>query len=251
MNKDISPILEGWDYRPDEVSVRKIRGLDGRMKIQMRLDLGLLQMEAEGRPDGQRPYGKESLLEYYLFLAEEHKAKYGTDEDFQLDSEDCAKLRQEATQYYHRYISLFQLGEYEGVIRDTERNLRVFDLVKKYAVKELDTRAFEPYRPYVIMINTRAKGTLCLGRKDYDQALKEIEEGIGKIEDFFRKHNLEHLIKASSEIAFLKGWARKIREERPLTLRQKLERQLQVAIERQEYERAAELRDKIRGLSEP
>ena len=30
----------------------------------MRIDLGLLQMEINGRPDGQRPQGSESLLDW-------------------------------------------------------------------------------------------------------------------------------------------------------------------------------------------
>ncbi|HDH98803.1 MAG TPA: hypothetical protein ENF70_06705 [Deltaproteobacteria bacterium] len=58
-------------------------GADGRPKI---------QMELAGRPDGKRVYGKESLLEHYLSLIRAHKTKYGTDEDFQLDAEDCMKL---------------------------------------------------------------------------------------------------------------------------------------------------------------
>ncbi len=56
MSKDIAVILNGWDYNPDEVTVRRILGLDGRVKIQMRLDLGILQMEVDGRPDGQHPH---------------------------------------------------------------------------------------------------------------------------------------------------------------------------------------------------
>ena len=66
MSQDISFLVQGWDYDPNEVTVRKITGLDGREKIQMRLDLGILQMETEGRPDGRRPFGRESLLEYHL-----------------------------------------------------------------------------------------------------------------------------------------------------------------------------------------
>ena len=31
----------------------------------MRIDLGLIQMEIDGRPDGERPEGYESLLEFY------------------------------------------------------------------------------------------------------------------------------------------------------------------------------------------
>ena len=64
-SKDIVPLLKGWDYEPGTINVRKINGLDGRQKLQMRLDLGLLQMELTGRPDGAKPHGFDSLLEYY------------------------------------------------------------------------------------------------------------------------------------------------------------------------------------------
>src|SRR6476661_1144366 len=64
-SKDIAAILKGWDYEPGTINVRKINGTDGSPKLQMRLDLGLLQMEMTGRPDGVRPHGFESLLEYH------------------------------------------------------------------------------------------------------------------------------------------------------------------------------------------
>ncbi len=66
MSKDLTVLLHGWDYNPNEVTVRRVLGIDGREKIQMRLDLGVLQMEVSGRPDGKRPYGHESLLEYQM-----------------------------------------------------------------------------------------------------------------------------------------------------------------------------------------
>ena len=65
MSKDISNLLNEWMYKPDEVMVRIVPGDDGRSKIQLRVDLGLLQMEMDGRPDGVRPEGFESWLEYY------------------------------------------------------------------------------------------------------------------------------------------------------------------------------------------
>ncbi|HEY2159205.1 MAG TPA: hypothetical protein VGH33_26495, partial [Isosphaeraceae bacterium] len=65
MSKDITPILDGWDYDTDELQVRIIQGLDGADKIQMRVDLGLIQMELAGRPDGVRPFGFDSLLDYH------------------------------------------------------------------------------------------------------------------------------------------------------------------------------------------
>ena len=57
MSEDIRPILAGWNFEPDLVQVRIISGDDGTQKIQMRMDLGLLQMEIDGRPDGERPEG--------------------------------------------------------------------------------------------------------------------------------------------------------------------------------------------------
>src|SRR4051794_7634989 len=54
-SKDVTPVLRGWDYESGTINVRKIYGLDGQPKLQMRLDLGLLQMEMNGRPDGVRP----------------------------------------------------------------------------------------------------------------------------------------------------------------------------------------------------
>ena len=53
-SKDITPVLKGWDYEAGTINVRKVSGLDGSPKLQMRLDLGLLQMEMSGRPDGPR-----------------------------------------------------------------------------------------------------------------------------------------------------------------------------------------------------
>ena len=63
MSKDITTIIAGWEHEPDELQVRIIAGDDGRDKIQMRIDLGLIQMELDGRPDGRRVGDDESLLD--------------------------------------------------------------------------------------------------------------------------------------------------------------------------------------------
>ena len=75
MNFDISHLLEQWDYQPGQVVVRRFVGKDGTEKIQLRVDLGLLQMNAHGRPDGKRPFGNPSLLDYYLAKLQQHAKK--------------------------------------------------------------------------------------------------------------------------------------------------------------------------------
>ena len=72
---DLQSALQGWPYEPEKISVRKILGADGSVRIQMRVELGILQMEAEGRPDGSRPYGCESLLAYYQKRQARHQQR--------------------------------------------------------------------------------------------------------------------------------------------------------------------------------
>ncbi len=63
---DIEPLLEAWDAGPSgAVTVRTITDIDGVEYLQRRLDLGLLQLCVDGRPDGTRPFDCESLLEHY------------------------------------------------------------------------------------------------------------------------------------------------------------------------------------------
>src|SRR6478672_1199962 len=137
-SKDITPLLKGWDFEPGTINVRKIYGLDGEPKLQMRLELGLLQMEMTGRPDGTRPHGCESLLEYFQTQLEEHTKRNGTELGFHLTAEQCQSLREEAEMYYRRYLSLFVLEDFPGVVRDTDRNLRLIDFCGKFAVEEQD-----------------------------------------------------------------------------------------------------------------
>lgn len=250
MNKDIQPIVAGWEFKPKKISARKIRGFDGSMKLQLRLDLGILQMELHGRPDGQKPFGYESLLEYYNALLCKHKRKFSSTQGFRLESDDCAELQRESIQYYHRYLSLFQLGDYKSVERDTARNLRVFDLVKEYAADENDVRMFEQYRPYVIMMNVRAKVHINLKANKYATALHQLSEAIEAIRLFFDEYGQSHLSETCREIIFLENWSKEIHANRPLSKVENLQRQMDRAVEKEEYERAADLRDKLKDISQ-
>jgi hypothetical protein len=248
MSKDLGLIFHGWEHNPNEVTVRRITGLDGRPKIQMRLDLGVLQMEMSGRPDGKRPHGYESLLEYYEDRLRRYSALNGDSDGFELDSDACSEIKQESMQYYYRYLSLFHLGCYREVIRDTERNLRAFDFMREYAVDDDDRLTLEQFRPYVLMMHTRAKACLALEAQEFDNALQQIDEGMGRIEEFFVRVDRPDLIENCREITFLREWSERIRDDRPLSPAEKLRRELRGAVEVEDYERAAQLRDQLRDL---
>ena len=214
MSEDISPILKEWDADPDSGSIRKIVGTDGKERIQIRVQFGMLQMEADGRPDGKRIYGKESLLEHYLGLAELHIEEYGTDEDFELDDHDCEKLSEESLQYYHRYVSLFELEDYHRARRDTARNLQVLDLVKKYAGGQSDATSIERYRPYITMMNARAKAYICMDDDNYGEAISHINEAIDTITTFYEENGLDDSeMEKSQELAILEATAKEIMDK--------------------------------------
>lgn len=249
-NKDISPVLKGWDYEPGTINVRKIRGADGSPKLQMRQDLGLLQMELSGRPDGQRPHGCESLLDYHETLLQEHQRRNGTELGFHLTTDQCQQLRDEAQMYYWRYLSLYVLEDFKGVVRDTARNLRVLDLCGRYAVEEQDRLVLEQYRPYIMMMNARAKASLLFKDGDYRAALKIVEATLAEIKAFFVKFEQGDAYGFSSEVKVLKRFAREIRKKLPIDPLVKLQAQLDRAVKAEQYEEAARLRDEIKRKSE-
>lgn len=248
MSQDLNSLLKGWDFEPGEIKVRKVPGNDGKEKLQLRLDLGALQMELDGRPDGKRPFGKESLLEHFRDMAARWQAEHGNDTGFRLNNEDCASLQQEAIQYYHRYLSLFQLEEWDRVIRDTARNLKVVDLVSRYGETEEMKWSFLQFRPYLIMMHTRSIGEKHLASGEFDLCIKNIEWGLERIREFHRSQNNSEAEQNSSELKMLTQWLGQVRGQRPLSKREKLQKELADAIAREQYERAAQLRDTLREL---
>ena len=247
-SKDITPVLKGWDYESGTINVRKINGLDGTPKLQMRLDLGLLQMEMSGRPDGAKPHGHESLLDYFEAQLAEHRKSNGSDLGFHLSSEQCQSLREESLMYYQRYLSLFVLEEFAGVVRDTSRNLRVLDLCGQFAIDESDRLVLEQYRPYITMMNARASAYLQLKSGRPAEALRTVDAGLKSIKEFFEKFGQEEAYGRSNEVRVLKRFAREIRRKLPVNPMDRLQRKLDKAVKKEEYEEAARLRDKIAAL---
>ena len=249
MNFDISHLLDQWDYSPGQPAVRKFTGRDGVEKIQLRVDLGLLQMNSEGRPDGKRPLGHASLYDYFQSKLYKHlAANKGSDAGFQLSPDDCAKLQLEAFQYHNRYNCLLQLKEYAAVVRDTERNIAVFDFVEKHAENEDMAWALQQFRPQLLMVHTRALAGESLAAHDYAAAIKQIEEGLAKIREFYRDNSRGDLPEQSSEMSYLKTWLEEISAQRPLSKRERLERALDEAVTNEDYEKAAQMRDALRNL---
>jgi hypothetical protein len=257
MSDDISKILNQWPYTPDEVLVRIVPGEDGRNKVQLRVDLGVLQMEIDGRPDGLRPEGSESWLDYYEHRQRAHDEFPHEGSPFVLKPDDCAHLWREGVQYYHRYLSFWHLEMFDVCVRDTQRNLRLFAFVRAFADDDRLKLQFDQWRPYVLMMHTRAAATPLLRKKAYREAFRAIDAGIEAIRDFLDEYNQSHRAEECMELVSLERWRDEllvqdeaIAAAEPKRKIQLLKQRLERAIEAEEFEDAARLRDEIRALSE-
>lgn len=249
MSFDITNLLREWEYQAGQIVVRRFLGRDGKEKIQLRLDLGILQMNASGRPDGKQPFGHASLFEHYQRKLDLRAEAEGEDsKPFKLSGEDCASLHQEAIQFHHRYICLFQLEDFKGVLRDTERNLAVYEFVKENAESPEMLSPFQQLRPQLMMMRTRARGSMALEAGRHEEAADLAREGIEELRAFYLQAERPELADASGEIASLEGWVVEIERSRPLSVGERLQRALQEAIAREDYEEAARLRDQINQL---
>jgi hypothetical protein len=247
-SKDISELLTSWEFEPGAINVRKISGDDGLPKLQMRLDLGVLQMELSGRPDGRRPHGCESLLAFYEHQLKEHRQRNGTDLGFHLTPVQCQNLREEASMYYYRYLGLLVLEDYHAVVRDTARNLRVLDLCGQFASAADDRVILEQYRPYILMMNARAKASILYAEQHYSEALQVVRLTLRKIRRFFDQFGQRDIYKHASEVRVLKRFGREIRRKMPVDPMTKLQRRLDRAVQEERYEEAAKLRDQIKSM---
>jgi UvrB/uvrC motif len=243
---DLRRLLRSWPYDPEN-DTRLTRGDDGREILQVRTPLGIEQYELDGRPDGARPHGVESALDFQLQRLD-HARAAGQESDFELAPRDCSELFNEGTLYYFRYVRLFQMRDWVRTLRDTARNLRAFDLVHQYARREEDQQFLEKWRPYILRVNGSAAVMLELEKKDYDRALRLADEVIHKIEALAEVDDETFEFERERSLTALRELAEQIRKNRPLTELEQLENQLRRAIERQEFERAAALRDRIRVL---
>ncbi len=251
MSFDISRLLDQWSYEPGRVVVRRFEGKDGEEKIQLRVDLGLLQMNAHGRPDGKKPLGHPSLFECYVSKLNKRQKSRTDEGDFILGTEECAKLQLEVLQYHHRSICFLELQDFSAAIRDTERNLKVLDFVDEYAETDELAWSLQQFRPQIIMLYTRAKATRQVQSNRFRAAIEQIEESLEELRAFFEDYGRQDLLEHSPEIVSLEQWHGELNKNRPLTRRERLQLDLDEAVKREDYEKAARVRDALRKLRSP
>lgn len=246
--QDISNLLSEWPYEPGRIHARIIEAEDDRPLLQVRVELGVLQMEMTGRPDGARPDGFESLCAYQQERLDRYRSSTGMEAGFVLSSDECRALREEAVQYYHRYVALFSLAEYEAVVRDTRQAMKIFDLCRDYGEREQDQLILEQFRPALIAMRTRAEAELAVQVRDTRQALAAIDRGLTDLRDHFTDSGEVASFEQSNEVQLLRGMRDALVPKLPSSQRVELQERLRAALDAENYELAAILRDELRMM---
>jgi hypothetical protein len=241
MNQDIDAALRGWEYKPGVVQARLVQAADGRQVIQLRVDLGLLQIETTNRPDGTRPHGYPTYSDY---LGKQTELAEQAGQPFVLSEEQCQEADREFVQFYHRRLCWLALRNYAQATADAEHTLGFMDFVRDHSPSEEYTQAHEQYRGFVLFQRTQAAAALALEREKPEAAIDEIAAGLEQMHAFFAAYNLEEQFADNPMVQQLQKQVASVRKKHgiELTLRERL----QQAVANEEYEEAARLRDALR-----
>lgn len=251
MSEHLAELLADWPFDP-EGNVRVLRLAEGREILQVRVDQGafqgILQMDLDGRPDGQRPHGQPFCFDYHRRRLREHTRDNGSTDGFVLTHEECEELFEESYRLYQRYVFLLQLQDYARVVRDTERNMTLFRFVNRHAQQAEDRDHLEKWWPYIIRLHAEARAMHAVGRERYDKALEVIRSARRRIEKLEEVPAEEFHYERTRSLEALADMEKSITENRPMTPEQRLEHELEQAVENEEFEKAAVLRDQLRDM---
>ncbi|MEX0586640.1 MAG: UvrB/UvrC motif-containing protein [Pirellulales bacterium] len=239
----IDEILRDWPHEPGEVAARIVKGQDGRPLLQLRIDLGLLQMETEGRPDGSRPGGHTTYYEHMTRQAAQHG------DQFTLTNEDCGEIDREFVQFYHRRTCWLALREFRKAVGDADHTLALMDFTRRHSDDREWTLSHEQYRPFVLFHRTQAKALAELEDAGPDEAIESINDGLEQLRRLFIEYDAEEHYDDDDLVRKLIELRESIREH--YHVGQTLTEKLAEAVAAERYEEAARLRDELERRRAP
>jgi hypothetical protein len=205
------------------------------------MDLGLLQLETSGRPDGDRPHGHATYLDY---LRHQARRAARRDKEFTLTEDQCQEADREFLQYYHRRMCWLALRLFDQAVADSDHTLAFMDFVRDHSPNDEYTVDHERYRGFVVFHRTQAAAAREVERDAPEAAVDAIQAGLRKLRDFFAEHELEEQMDEDGMVQQLRKMEQALRETHHIGLT--LREQLDQAVANEQYEVAARLRDALR-----
>lgn len=233
----IDHLLRNWAYDPQGIGVRIVRGSDRREVIQMRVDMGVLQLETLGRPDGTRPHDFPTYYDYLIGVAQEEG------DDYVMTEDQCAEADREFVQFYHRRVCWLALREFERAVSDADHTLGLMDFCRDNSPDEQWTISHEQYRPFVLFHRTQAAALARLERGGPEAAVEELNEGLAVMRELFARYEASDQFDDDELVQRLIETRESLRAQHDVG--RTLSEQLSDAIAAEQYELAAQLRDEL------
>ena len=230
-------LLVDWPFAAGNILVRQMQGADGRDVLQMRVDMGIIQMEQTKRPDGVQPKGFDTYYDYLVSLSFEEG------ESFQLDEGRCNEIEREFYQFYHRRVCWLTLKRYPEAAKDAQHTLVLMDFSSSFAPDPEWALVHEQYRPFVMFHKIQSLALIQLEESKPERGIHEIDNGLEVLAEVFKKHDASEHFDEDAFVIKLREMRSSIIEH--YELGPTLAEQLAEAIAEEQYELAAELRDRM------
>ena len=252
MRRDIDEAIQGWPYEPEpgEVIAREVRARDGRTVLQIRVELGVLQLEVE-RP-ARRRRGRTGSPPTSTTSATAPpaagSAPGGKAPPWTMSPEHCAEADREFVQFYHRRVAWLALQRYDKALLDADHTLALMDFVAEHGIDEEYIASHERFRGLVLFHRTQAAAALALERRKPEEAIDVVREGIDRLaahQEAGPPTTTQDESPNQPLIEQLRVLEQEIRKN--FAVEKTLREQLDEAVAREDYERAARLRDQIRA----
>jgi hypothetical protein len=241
-NQHLDHLLGDWAFEPDALCVRLVKGADGRDVIQLRVDLGILQLETVGRPDGIRPEGCDTLLDLLV-------KREAEDPDFELDEDICVEIDREFAQFYHRRVAWLRLQRFDLAVRDADYTLSLMDFCQEHSPCEEWSLQHEQHRAFVLFHRSQAAALGAIEKQEPEEAIDAINLGLSQMEESFIEMGWEDQFDSDELVERLVSLRESLRND--FTIEKSLKERLAEAVELEQYELAAKLRDEMAKQENP
>jgi len=204
--------------------------------FQVRVELGILQLEADGRPDGLGFRDSTSALAWFQAHPQPQL----------LDLAAVSAIASEMAQRRQRSLACAMLEDWPRVRRDAIDNVQALDLVSARASEPSDRDRFEAWRPHEISMRARAEATIAIAGGRRDIATAALDAGLRSVHESMKQQGHADRAATSPESMLLRMLLDALTLKLPASQRIELQARLRQAVLGENYELAAILRDELR-----
>lgn len=249
MTLDLVQLIEDWDCPNGDVSARLVAGRNAEELLQLRIELGLMQMVLNGRPDGERYHGMPSALAHI-----EHELRIAGEG---VTPSDWQQLLRELNQFNYRRLAFASVAEQAcsaqntplairaltGAVRDIGTCVAIIQLIAARKSESLPVDDVGLH-PTLVFNRGRLLAQLRVVQGRFEEAVEAVERGADALRETLLSVGFDDAgAERDAGVEHLKDLSKRLRNDYDVT--STLRERLDLAIENENFDEAATLRDEL------